>query len=141
MLSQKTKYALKALLYLAQQPPEHISRTADIAEQAQIPRKFLEAILLNLKRGQLVSSRKGIHGGYYLLRPADEISFADVYRLFDGAIALLPCASENFYEPCRDCTNEQECRLRMGLLQIRQQTLQALQTTSIASILQTEIML
>ena len=134
MLSNKTKYALKALLYLAQQEETHVSRTVDIAEAAAIPKKFLEQILLDLKRGHFVGSKQGKFGGYYLLKSGNDISLADIHRLFDGAIALLPCASLNFYEPCSDCTTESECSLRQGLLLIRDETLKAMQGITIASL-------
>lgn len=134
MLSQKTKYALKALLYLAQQDSNHISKTIDIAEEANIPKKFLEQILLDLKRGHLVGSKQGKFGGYYLLKPGNEITLADIHRLFDGAIALLPCASLNFYERCLDCKEEAECLLRHGLMTIRDETLKAMQGITIASL-------
>ena len=134
MLSHKAKYALKALLYLAQQEENHISRTVEIAEEANIPKKFLEQILLDLKRGHFVGSKQGKLGGYYLLKSKNEITLADIHRLFDGAIALLPCASLNFYEPCSDCKSEPECLLRQGLMTIRDETLKAMQGITIASL-------
>ena len=134
MLSHKAKYALKALLYLAQQDANHISKTTDIAESANIPKKFLEQILLDLKRGHFVGSKQGKFGGYYLLKSRNEITLADIHRLFDGAIALLPCASLNFYEPCSDCISESECLLRHGLMTIRDETLKAMQGITIASL-------
>ncbi|MFV5688512.1 RrF2 family transcriptional regulator [Flavobacterium sp. ZT3R25] len=134
MLSHKAKYALKALLFLAQQDENHISRTIEIAEAANIPKKFLEQILLDLKRGHFVGSKQGKFGGYYLLKSKNEITLADIHRLFDGAIALLPCASLNFYEPCSDCTNESECLLRHGLMTIRDETLKAMQGITISSL-------
>jgi Rrf2 family protein len=135
MLSHKTKYALKALIYLAQQKDNFLVKTLDIAEGAQIPKKFLEQILLDLKRAHFVGSKQGKFGGYYLLKPNNEISLADIYRLFDGPIALLPCASENFYEPCLDCKNEEECRLRYGLIDVRERTLNVMKGITIASML------
>jgi Rrf2 family protein len=134
MLSHKAKYALKALLYLAQQDENHISRTIEIAEAANIPKKFLEQILLDLKRGHFVGSKQGKFGGYYLLKSKNDITLADIHRLFDGAIALLPCASLNFYEPCSDCTSESECLLRHGLMTIRDETLKAMQGITISSL-------
>ncbi|WP_035670302.1 Rrf2 family transcriptional regulator [Flavobacterium sp. 83] len=134
MLSHKAKYALKALLYLAQQDENHISRTIEIAEAANIPKKFLEQILLDLKRGHFVGSKQGKFGGYYLLKSKNDITLADIHRLFDGAIALLPCASLNFYEPCADCTSESECLLRHGLMVIRDETLKAMQGITISSL-------
>ncbi|MFV8378538.1 Rrf2 family transcriptional regulator [Flavobacterium petrolei] len=134
MLSQKTKYALKALLYLAEQDVDHISKTVEIAEAASIPKKFLEQILLDLKRGHFVGSKQGKFGGYYLLKSKNDITLADIHRLFDGAIALLPCASLNFYERCSDCVDESECLLRHGLITIREETLKAMQGITIASL-------
>jgi Rrf2 family protein len=135
MLSQKTKYALKALLYLAEQNANHISKTIEIADAASIPKKFLEQILLDLKRGHFVGSKQGKLGGYYLLKSKNEITLADIHRLFDGAIALLPCASLNFYERCSDCTDEATCALRHGLIVIREETLKAMQGITIASLI------
>ena len=134
MLSHKTKYALKALLYLANQEEGHIARTIEIAEGAQIPKKFLEQILLDLKRGRFVSSKQGKFGGYYLLKSKNDITLAEIHRFFDGAIALLPCASLNFYEPCSDCKNESDCLLRHGLIAIRDETLKAMEGITIASL-------
>lgn len=134
MLSHKAKYALKALLFLAQQDENHISRTIEIAEAANIPKKFLEQILLDLKRGHFVGSKQGKFGGYYLLKSKNDITLADIHRLFDGAIALLPCASLNFYERCSDCNSESECVLRHGLMTIRDETLKAMQGITIASL-------
>ena len=134
MLSHKTKYALKALLYLAQQQEGYIVKTIDIAVEANIPKKFLEQILLELKRGHLVSSKQGKMGGYYILKSKDSITLADVHRLFDGPVALLPCASLNFYEPCLDCKNESECLLRLGLIAVREKTLAAMEDITIASL-------
>ncbi|WP_338647464.1 Rrf2 family transcriptional regulator [Flavobacterium sp. KS-LB2] len=135
MLSQKAKYALKALLYLAQQEDTHVSRTLEIADAASIPKKFLEQILLDLKRGHFVGSKQGKLGGYYLLKSKNEITLADIHRLFDGAIALLPCASLNFYERCSDCKDEATCTLRHGLIVIREETLKAMQGITIASLI------
>lgn len=135
MLSQKTKYALKALLFLAEKDTGYIARTIEIADGASIPKKFLEQILLDLKRAHFVGSKQGKFGGYYLIKSKNEITLADIHRLFDGAIALLPCASLNFYEPCADCVSESECALRHGLIAIREETLNAMQGITIASLI------
>lgn len=136
MLSQKTKYALKALLYLAQQKEGEIAKTNAISEGASIPKKFLEQILLDLKRAHFVGSKQGKLGGYYLLKSKNEITLADIHRLFDGAIALLPCASLNFYEPCSDCKNETTCHLRLGLISVREESLRSMQNITIASLVE-----
>ncbi|GIZ08860.1 Rrf2 family transcriptional regulator [Flavobacterium sp. UMI-01] len=135
MLSHKTKYALKALLFLAEKEAGHIARTIEIAEEACIPKKFLEQILLDLKRAHFVGSKQGKYGGYYLLKHVNEITLADIHRLFDGAIALLPCASLNFYEPCADCKDETQCTLRHSLITIREETLKAMEGITIASLI------
>lgn len=134
MLSQKTKYALKALLYLAQLEEGTIAKTNAISEEASIPKKFLEQILLDLKRAHFVGSKQGKLGGYYLLKSQTEITLADIHRLFDGAIALLPCASLNFYEPCADCKDEATCHLRHGLISVREETLRSMKNITIASL-------
>ena len=134
MLSQKTKYALKALLYLAEQDVNHISKTVEIAEAASIPKKFLEQILLDLKRGHFVGSKQGKFGGYYLLKSKNDITLADIHRLFDGAIALLPCASHNFYEPCSDCSDEATCAVRKLMIEVRDNTLKILESNTLADI-------
>lgn len=134
MLSKKTKYAFKALIYLAKFKEKGVVQTKEISANANIPRKFLELILLDLKRAGILSSRQGSQGGYYLLKSPSDINLADVYRLFDGGVALLPCASEKFYEPCKDCANEVECCLRLGLQQVREQTLLVMERISIADL-------
>ena len=102
MLSQRGRYALKALLYLGRSGGESRGVTA-IAASEQIPRKFLESIMSELRRAELVESTRGWTGGYRLARPADLITFGEVVRLTDGPLALLPCASRNFYNRCEDC--------------------------------------
>lgn len=131
MLTQKAKYAVKALIYLAEN--KGLCRTMDIAEKAVIPPKFLQSILLELKSHRLVSSVQGAYGGYTLLKDPEDITLADVYRIFDGPIALVPCASLNFYTPCPDCENEKACKIKKAMIRVRQQTLQALEEQTIAS--------
>ncbi len=132
MLTQKAKYAIKALVCLAQN--DGLVKTKDIAEKARIPRKFLESILLELKSHQLVASVQGPAGGYYLLKNAGEITLAAVYRIFEGPIALVPCASLNFYQPCQDCLDEKSCPIRKAMIDVRDQMLVALQEISIGKI-------
>lgn len=134
MISQKTKYAIKALTYLAQRKKNEIIKTSVISGQANIPKKFLEQILLDLKRASIVSSRQGAAGGYYLKKDSKKINLADIHRLFDGAVALLPCASEKFYIPCKDCRDEKRCSLKWGLLKVREKTLKALEDITIRSL-------
>ena len=102
MMSKKCKYAFKALTHLAKSYPDTHCQTAEIARVENIPRKFLELILLDLKKGGFVNSKQGAGGGYYLVKAPETILLGEIYRLFDGAIALLPCVSLKFYEKCRE---------------------------------------
>lgn len=135
MLSQKAKYALRALLMLASHPGDQPLLISDIAESQRIPKKFLEQILLDLKFHGLVTSRRGKHGGYVLLKPADLITLADVMRLIDGPIAPLPCLSRTAYQRCDDCDGE-ECLLRQSFAEAHQAHVRVLESTTLALILQ-----
>jgi len=133
MLSQKSRYALKALLVLAVQGDSTPMQIADIAEAAQVPRKFLEQILLELKKPGIVRSHRGRTGGYSLGRPAKDISFADVLRVTDGPLALSPCVSVMAYGKCDDCFDEAVCAIRKALLAARDATAAALESRSLAA--------
>ena len=98
MLSKKTKYAINALVYLAKVETKTPVLISEIAESEHIPQKFLEAILLDLKNAGILNSKKGKGGGYYLIKPPELVNIADIMRLFDGAIAYLPCVSFKYYE-------------------------------------------
>ncbi len=135
MMSMKCKYALKALIKLAANHKKEYLNTAEIATSENIPKKFLEQILLDLKHAKFVNSKQGSKGGYYLLKDPKEISVADVYRIFDGAISLLPCVSLNFYEKCDDCNDEKTCTLRREFAKIREGARVIMSKTSIASFL------
>ena len=127
------KYALKALIHIARKE-DGFAKTSEIAEQAKIPRKFLEQILLELKKGHILSSKQGNEGGFYFVKKQEEVTLADVYRLIDGPIALLACASKMFYEPCQDCPNEAECSIRLALMEVRDETLKILEGKNIAQL-------
>ena len=129
MLTQKGKYAIKALVHLAKRGG--LVRTQDIATGAGVPRKFLEAILLELKSHGIVRSTQGPLGGYHLAKPATDITVAELYRLFEGPIALVPCASEKFYRPCQDCIDYETCSLRFAMTEVRNQTYELLEAISI----------
>lgn len=131
----KCKYALKALTCLGKNVGKGYMQTAFIAESENIPKKFLEQILLELKHAHMVSSKQGTGGGYHLLKNPKEISVADVYRLFDGAIALVPCVSINFYEKCDDCKNEISCVMRDEFIKIREGARVVMSKTTIQSFL------
>jgi Rrf2 family protein len=112
MISQKAKYALRALLVLVKAPPESSLMIGEISKAQAIPKKFLEQILLELKRAGIVMSHRGRLGGYQLLRPADKLTFGEVLRLIDGPIAPLPCLSKIAYRRCADCQDEASCEIR-----------------------------
>lgn len=141
MLSKKAKYAIKALLHLAKDPGNPPRPVVQIAEAELIPHKFLEAIMLELKRAGIVNSRKGPHGGYFLKKEPQEINLADIVRLLDGAIALLPCVTYRFYERCEECKEETTCGIRDVFLQVRNQTVMLLKGATLASILEREAFL
>jgi len=135
MISKKCKYALKALVRLSQEFGGELVLTDEIAKSEHIPKKFLELILLDLKHAGYVRSKQGAKGGYRLVRHPSEISLADVYRLFDGAIALLPCVSEKFYEACDDCPDVKKCRLKKVFIDVREKTYELLSGITIESFL------
>jgi Rrf2 family protein len=135
MISQKAKYALRALVALAKQPAGSATFIGDIAEEQSIPKKFLEQILLDLKRHGLVVSRRGKAGGYGLLRPADMISFGEVLRIVDGPIAPLPCLSKMAYRRCDDCDEEASCEIRRVFARVAEATRDVLDRTTIADAL------
>lgn len=132
MLSQKAKYALHALLYLADRPVGEPTLIAEIAESQQMPRKFLELILLELKRHGLVRSMRGKHGGYTLAKPADTISFGQVVRYIDGPLALVPCASKTAYRRCDDCLSEEACAIRDTMRRARDAVARVLDNANLA---------
>lgn len=111
---------------------------SEIAQKEQLPKKFLEAILLELKRGGFLGSKKGAGGGYYLMKKAEDIRLAAIIRVIDGPIALLPCVSLNFYEKCEECTSELYCGIRDVMKDVRDATLQILTQTSVADMIQRE---
>jgi len=139
MLSKKSKYAIKALIVLAKEyernQPMLISK---IAEDEHIPKKFLEAILLELKKKGILGSKMGAGGGYYLIKNPKDVMLSSVIRLTDGPISLTPCVSLNFYERCDECVNETVCSLRDVAKDVRDASLNILANTSIANLLERE---
>jgi len=131
MLSQKARYGLRAVVELARAPGEQMT-SGQLALRADAPRKFLEAILLELTRAQLVVSRRGKFGGYTLARPAEEISFAEVIRAIDGPLAMAPCVSRLSFRKCDDCPDLATCALREALLRARDATAEVLEGYSLA---------
>ena len=133
MLSKKSQYAFKALMYLAQHTDKGPVLIAEIAKKKKIPLKFLENILLELKKAGVLESKKGKGGGYYFAVPPAQVPVAKVMRLLDGPIALLPCVSLNFYERCKNC-DEKSCGLHDMMVSVRDATFKVLEKRSVADI-------
>lgn len=137
MISQKAKYALRALLALARADGVKPMQISEIAKSQSIPKKFLELILLDLKGARLVSSKRGKQGGYLLSRAANDITFGEVLRLIDGPIAPLPCLSQTAYRRCVDCDGESDCEIRHVFAHVAEATRNILFNTTIADALST----
>jgi Rrf2 family protein len=132
MISQRAKYALRALVALARAQPEQPLMIAEISREQAIPKKFLEQILLELKRAGIVMSRRGRLGGYILLRAPEKVTFGEVMRLIDGPIAPLPCLSIIAYRRCSDCADEASCEIRRVFARVTLATRAVLDSTSLA---------
>jgi Rrf2 family protein len=135
VLSQKAKYGLKALIYLARNPSATGVRIADIAESESIPRKFLDAILLELKKDGVVASRIGRAGGYRLAQAPEGIGIGQVIRVLDGPLAPIPCASRTAYRPCPDCKDVEACLIRRAMLDARDAMSSVLDTLTLAELI------
>jgi Rrf2 family protein len=131
VLSRKSKYGLKALMVLAQEAGRGPILISELAARDAIPRKFLEAILLELKRHGLVQSQKGKGGGYFLRRPPAEITFGDVIRVLEGPLAMVPCVSQTAYAKCAECVDEQTCGVRFAMKAVRDATARILDNTTL----------
>ena len=131
MLSQKARYALRALVELARDESGQVT-AGELALRADAPRKFLEAILLQLSRRQIVVSKRGKFGGYVLARPADQVTFAEVIRAIDGPLALAPCVSVTAFRKCDDCPDLETCTLREALRRARDATADVLEHYTLA---------
>lgn len=138
MLSKKTKYAINALVFIAKNKEEQPISVSRISEEQNIPLKFLESIMTELKNARILNSTRGKYGGYSLNGIPEEIHMAKVMRLFDGAIALLPCVSENFYECCEECIDEETCGIRQIAMEIRNETVKRLEAATLAEIIERE---
>ncbi len=135
MLSKKTQYAFQALTWLGRREENSPALISTIATETKVPKKFLEAILLDLKKMGVLNSRMGKGGGYYLLRQAKDIHLAEIIRKFNGPIALLPCVSLNYYEPCGVCINSAGvCGLKHVMEEVRDQSLKILEGKSLVDI-------
>lgn len=131
MLAQKTRYALRSLLYLVEEGAGGPVQLARIAETQRVPPKYLELIMLDLKRAGFVRSTRGPKGGYVLARDPKDISFGEIVRVTEGPIALVPCASVNFYQKCGDCHDEATCAIRRAFALVRDQSAKLLEGISL----------
>ena len=134
MLTRKSKYGLKALLVLAEQAEGEPMLISDLAERQKLPRKFLEAILLELKRAGLLHSKKGKGGGYVLGRKPTDITVGQVIRVLEGPLALTPCVSVTAYRKCDECLDENTCAVRLAMKEVRDATSDILDNTTLASL-------
>lgn len=132
MISQKAKYALRALVALARAGNDGTMLISEIAEEKKIPKKFLEQILLDLKHHGIVMSKRGKSGGYQLLRDPADITFGEILRIVEGPIAPLPCLSRMAYRRCEDCTDEANCEVRRVFARVVEATRKVLDGTTIA---------
>jgi Rrf2 family protein len=138
VISKKSKYALNALVHLSRRFGEGPLLISTIAEEENIPQKFLENILLELRNSGILGSKKGKGGGYYLRKPPEEVSVAQVLRLFDGAIALLPCVTFTFYERCEECKDEETCAIRETFQQVRDESVRIFKNHTLKTLVDRE---
>ncbi|MCP9198522.1 Rrf2 family transcriptional regulator [Gramella sp. GC03-9] len=126
MLSKKTKYGIKALAYIARKKDRKPVQASEISESENISQKFLESILLELRKSGFLGSKKGKGGGYYLIKEPGEIKMTAVIRVLEGPIAMVPCVSLNYYEKCEDCPDEKTCSVHRLMIQVRDASLNVL---------------
>jgi len=132
VISQKSKYAFRALVALVRAGPGATRMISEISREQAIPKKFLEQILLELKRAGIVTSHRGRTGGYALLKAPEEVTFGEILRLIDGPLALLPCLSKIAYRRCEDCSDETTCEVRRVFARVADATRQVLDSTTLA---------
>lgn len=124
MISKRCKYGIKALVYIVRNEEEGRSIfSSEIAEKENIPKKFLEAILRDLRNGMVLNSKRGAHGGYTMNKPPEEVSLTEIVRLMDGPIALMPCVSLKYYRGCDECSDETCCQIKSVFEKVRDATL------------------
>ncbi len=134
MLTRRSKYGLKALLLLAREYDRGPILASELAEREMIPAKFLQGILLDLKRRGLVGSRRGVGGGYRLARDPATIDFGEIVRILEGPLALTPCVSQTAYHRCEECADERRCGIRLVMKQVRDQTARILEGATLAGV-------
>ncbi len=140
MLSQRTRYTIRALLHLADRHGQGPVQLSEIAEAQNIPSKFLTVMLSSMRRAGLVDTLRGREGGYWLAKPPSEISYGEIVRLTRGSLGLLPCASRLAYEQCTNCITEEKCRLHRVMLMVRDETARILDGLSLADPVPAEAM-
>lgn len=136
-LSRKCKYALRALYSLTDQYGRGPVLIASLSEKQQIPKKFLEVILWELKQRGIVESKKGKGGGYQLAKAPNTVTIGSIVRCIDGPLAPLPCASETAYRRCEECVDEKKCGTRMVMRQVRDSIAAILDHTTLADVCST----
>ena len=138
MLSKKSKYAIIALIHLAKHDGDGPILIGKIAEEENIPKKFLEGILYELKNSGIVTSQRGKKGGYYLIKKPGDVHLAQIMRLFDGPIALIPCVTYQYYEPCPECKDEKTCSIRHVFKEVRDAAVEILKRATLAEMISIE---
>ena len=136
MISKKTKYALKAAIYLAREYEKGPILIADLARDEKIPKKFLELILLSMKNNGILMSKKGKSGGYYLAKSPRTVSMGQIVRIMEGTVAPVPCVSESSYEKCEECENENTCGIRIVMKDVRDVIANILDNATLADVLE-----
>ena len=134
MLTRKSKYGLKALLVLAEAADQGPMLISELADRQKLPKKFLEAILLELKRHGILQSKKGKGGGYFLHRDPSEITLGQVIRVLEGPLALTPCVSQTAYMKCEECVDEETCGIRLAMKEVRDATAHILDNTTLQAL-------
>lgn len=135
MLAMKTRYAMVALAHLAKEYGKGPILSSRIATGEKIPQRFLEVILLDLKKMGVLGSKTGKNGGFYLIKNPEEVTLYDVVRYFEGAIAMIYCVSEKQYQPCEFCKDEAACKIRLVFLNIRDKTNEILSQTTLSELI------
>jgi len=138
MLTKKSKYAIIALIHLAKRYGQGPIMIGQIAEEENIPKKFLEGILFELKNSGVVNSQRGKSGGYYLIKKPQDVHLAQIMRVFDGPIALIPCVTYQYYEPCPECKDEKTCSIRKVFKDVRDATVEILKKATLAEMIRIE---
>jgi len=139
VLSKKTKYGLKALTYVAKHQGEDPVQIGAIAKSENISQKFLESIMLTLRKAGFLGSRKGKGGGYYLRRQPEDIKMVEVMRVLEGPVSMVPCVSLNFYEKCDDCPDETTCSVHVLMAQLRDSNLAVLNKNTLADLIEEKL--